>query len=111
MLVRAGILTGFLQNWFFTNNYIDIKLARVEKGSGSYTLTIDNPGGFAIPFDVKVVYSDGSTSTRHQTPVTWKENEKQQILKITTKKTIVKIILDGNLFMDYTPKDNVWTSK
>jgi len=103
-------LNWFFHNWFFTNNYIDIRLSKVEKGNGTYTLTIDNPGGFAIPFDVVVTYTDGTTSTKHQTPGSWKENQGQQLLKITTKKTVAKIILDGNLFMDYTPQDNVWTA-
>lgn len=104
-------LNWFFQNWFFTNNYIDIKLANVQKGNNTYTLTIDNPGGFAIPFDINVVYQDGSTSTRHQSPISWKQNQAQQIIKITTKKKISKITLDGNLFMDYTPQDNVWTGQ
>jgi hypothetical protein len=83
----------------------------VQKGNNTYTLTIDNPGGFAIPFDINVVYQDGSTSTRHQSPISWKQNQAQQIIKITTKKKISKITLDGNLFMDYTPQDNVWTGQ
>ena len=104
-------LNWFFQNWFFTNNYIDIKLSKVEKSNGVYTLTIDNPGGFAIPFDIKIEYANGKTSVKHQTPLSWKENEKQQIMKITTKQAISKITLDGNLFMDYTPEDNVWVNK
>jgi aminopeptidase N len=104
-------LNWFFQNWFFTNNYIDIKLSKVEKSNGVYTLTIDNPGGFAIPFDIKIEYANGKTSEKHQTPLSWKENEKQQIMKITTKQAISKITLDGNLFMDYTPEDNVWVNK
>ena len=104
-------LNWFFRNWFFTNNYIDIKLSNVEKQGNTYALTIDNPGGFAIPFDIVVTYADGSTSTKHQTPGTWKENEAQQIMKITTKKQIAKIVLDGNLFMDYTPADNIWSKQ
>lgn len=109
--INAGAgqnLNWFFQNWFFTNNYIDLKVGKVDHNNGAYQMHIENVGGFAIPFDVKVFFTDGSTNTLHQTPGSWKQNEKEQLLKITTKKTIAKIILDGGIFMDYTPDDNIW---
>ncbi|ANI90019.1 aminopeptidase [Arachidicoccus ginsenosidimutans] len=101
-------LNWFFQNWFFTNNYIDLKLDKVEKKNGAYTITVSNVGGFAIPFDVKLTYADGTTAAIHETPNVWHSNEKQQSIKIPTSKTIKSVQLDGGIFMDYTPKDNVW---
>ncbi|MEO8108620.1 MAG: M1 family metallopeptidase [Ginsengibacter sp.] len=101
-------LNWFFQNWFFTNNYIDLKIDNAKKQNGYYDLTVENVGGFAIPFDVKVTYEDGSTSLMHQTPAIWQKNQKEQILKIATKKNISAIELDGGIFMDYTPEDNIW---
>ncbi|HTN36507.1 MAG TPA: M1 family metallopeptidase [Arachidicoccus sp.] len=109
--INAGAgqnLNWFFQNWFFTNNYIDLKVGKVDHNNGAYQMHIENVGGFAIPFDVRVFFTDGTTDTLHQTPGSWKQNEKEQLLKITTKKTIAKIILDGGIFMDYTPDDNIW---
>jgi hypothetical protein len=101
-------LNWFFNNWFFTNNYIDLKIDNVIKQSGSYAITIKNTGGFAIPFDVIIVYADGKTTSMHQTPVIWKKNQKECLLKIPTKKIIKSIQVDGGIFMDYTPGDNSW---
>ena len=102
-------LNWFFNNWFFTNNYIDLKIDNVKKGNGTYDVSVQNVGGFAIPFDVKIIYEDGSTASMHETPATWQKNEKEQLLKISTKKDIKSIELDGGIFMDYTPKDNWWS--
>ncbi|MEO9021498.1 MAG: M1 family metallopeptidase [Ginsengibacter sp.] len=101
-------LNWFFNNWFFTNNYIDLKIDTVKKGNGYYTLTVKNVGGFVIPFDIKIVYKDGKTATMHETPSIWKDNSKEQIFKISTRKNIQSIKLDGGIFMDYTPQDNNW---
>ena len=101
-------LNWFFNNWFFTNNYIDLKIESVKKQTGGYTVLVNNVGGFAIPFDVKVTYKDGSVNTFHQTPATWKQNQQEQSFRITTTKSIQSIKLDGGIFMDYTPADNNW---
>ncbi len=101
-------LNWFFHNWFFTNNYIDLKIDTIKKEKGAYLINVQNVGGFAIPFDVKITYADGQTSTMHETPSVWKKNEKEQVIKISTDKIIKSVSLDGGLFMDYTPDDNTW---
>jgi len=101
-------LNWFFHNWFFTNNYIDLKIDTVSKEKNFYTISIKNVGGFAIPFDIKIEYVDGQKVTIHQTPAIWKNNQKQQFFKISAKKIIKSVQLDGGIFMDYTPEDNTW---
>ena len=101
-------LNWFFHNWFFTNNYIDLKIDTIKKEKGFYMVNIKNVGGFDIPFDVKISYADGQTAIMHETPAVWKKNEKEQVLKISTNKIIKSVALDGGIFMDYTPKDNIW---
>lgn len=101
-------LNWFFHNWFFTNNYIDLKIDTIKKEKDYYTLNVKNVGGFAIPFDVKITYADGETSTMHETPEVWKKNEQEQVFKISTNKIIKSVALDGGIFMDYTPDDNLW---
>ena len=62
----------------------------------------------AIPFDVKITYEDGTTLMEHQTPAFWQKNEKENVIKLSSRKNIKSIELDGGIFMDYTPEDNVW---
>ena len=104
-------LNWFFNNWFFTNNYIDLKITAVKKQTNDYAVTIKNAGGFAIPFDIKITYEDGDVAVTHQTPAIWEANQKQQLIKIPAKKNIKSITLDGGIFLDYTPDDNIWQSK
>jgi hypothetical protein len=101
-------LNWFFNNWFFSNYYIDLKIDNVTTENGSITVSIKNVGGFAIPFDVKITNEDGSAFIYHQSPAIWQSNQHDQTIKIPTAKRAKSIELDGGIFMDYTPADNVW---
>ncbi|MDB5271375.1 MAG: aminopeptidase [Hymenobacter sp.] len=92
-------LSWFFNNWFFTNNYIDLAVT----ASGS-TVTVQNIGGFAVPFDMNVEYADGTKETLHQSPAVWQANQKQAT--ITVPKAVKSVKLDGGIFMDANEKDN-----
>jgi hypothetical protein len=92
-------LNWFFNNWFFTNNYIDLAVT----ASGS-TVTVQNIGGFAVPFDMNVEYADGTKATLHQSPAVWQANQKQAT--ITVPKAVKSVKLDGGIFMDANEKDN-----
>ena len=100
-------LNWFFNNWFFTNNYIDISIKNVV----NKTVSIENVGGFAIPFDVNIVYADNSTETVHQTPAIWQVNQKVATIVLKNKKQVKKINVDGGIFVDATPANNTWTVK
>ena len=100
-------LNWFFENWFYTNNYIDLKIAAVAKQDKQLVLTVENVGGFAVPFDVVVIYDDNSTEKIHFTPSVWEKNQKQTILNFAIKKKAKSVNLDGGIFMDYTPDDNL----
>ena len=95
-------LNWFFNNWFFTNNYIDLSVKNVSKN----VVSVENVGGFAVPFDVNVVYADNSTETLHQTPEIWKNNQKRTAIALKNKKQIKQVTLDGGIFMDATPSNN-----
>ena len=95
-------LNWFFNNWFFTNNYIDLSIKNVAKN----VVSVENVGGFAVPFDVNVVYADNSTETLHQTPEVWKANQKRTAIALKNKKQIKQVTLEGGIFMDATPSNN-----
>jgi hypothetical protein len=101
-------LNWFFYNWFYTPSYIDLELDKVENSGNNYTLNIKNTGGFAIPFNINVDYTDGTTGTFHQTPAVWEKNQKQTVVKIKAAKEIKTMTLDGGIFMDATVKNNSW---
>lgn len=103
-------LNWFFNNWFFTNGYIDLALSKVTKTGGEYKLDVTNIGGFAAPYDVKVVYADGKTDSFHETSACWQKNQKQTVIVIKTAKAIKSIKLDGGIFMDADESNNSWTA-
>jgi hypothetical protein len=104
-------LNWFFYNWFYTTGYIDLALDSVDKSSKkAYTLSIRNIGGFAVPFDVVATFDDGTTESFHQTPMVWKDDQKQISVKIKTGKAVKSFTVDGGIFVDANEKDNTWTA-
>ncbi|TPG42074.1 M1 family metallopeptidase [Flavobacterium pectinovorum] len=99
-------LNWFFNNWFFTNNYIDLSVRNVDKN----IVSIANVGGFAVPFDLVVTYQDNTKETLHQTPAVWQVNQKLAKVILKNKKQIKQVVLDGGIFMDATPGNNTWTA-
>lgn len=100
-------LNWFFNNWFFTNNYIDLSVKSVTKN----VVSVENTGGFAIPFDVVVTYSDKTKETIHQTPAVWQTNQKLVSIAIKNSKHIELVTIDGGIFMDATPENNTLAVK
>lgn len=101
-------LNWFWNNWFFSPYYIDLKLTGVTKISQGYLVSVQNTGGMAAPFDIIVAYADGTSEKIHQTSGIWQYNLKQIKVRVNTKKTVQSISIDGGIYMDATPADNVW---
>jgi hypothetical protein len=104
-------LNWFFNNWFFTNYYIDLALKNVTKTGIGYRFDIDNIGGFAVPFDLVLTYSDGTTGKVHETPAVWERNQKHAIISLKNNKTIKSVKIDGGIFMDADESNNTWTTK
>ncbi|HVW95625.1 MAG TPA: M1 family metallopeptidase [Mucilaginibacter sp.] len=104
-------LNWFFNNWFFSYNYIDLAVKNVTRIGMGYKIEVDNIGGFAVPFDLKLTYTDGTTGTIHQTPAIWQANQKQAFVNLKNKKTIKSVVIDGGIFMDANTSDNMWQSK
>lgn len=100
-------LNWFFNNWFYTNNYIDLKIASVMEQDKQLVLTVENVGGFAIPFDVVLTYEDNSNEKIHFTPSVWEKDQKQINLNLSIKKKVKSVNLDGGIFMDYKVEDNL----
>jgi hypothetical protein len=104
--VSGKDLTWFFNNWYFTNNYIDLAIKGLTKSDGGYTLSVQNIGGFAVPFDVKLTFSDGSTQSIHQTAGVWQADQKQVAITLKTNKTVQTAVLEGGIFKDVDVSNN-----
>lgn len=100
-------LTWFWQNWFFSNNYIDLKMINADYGNNNTTVTLENIGGFAVPFDVIVTPEKGKEKRYHYSPEIWKKGEKKVTFTVPSSGKIRQVSIDGGIFMDATPDDNI----
>jgi len=106
--VSGQDLNWYWNNWFFSNNYIDLAISKVAIKGTNYTVSLNNVGGFAVPFDVNVNYADGTTQVIHQTPLIWKANQKATTVQFNGQKAVTSIVIDGGIYMDAVPADNSW---
>ena len=106
----VGDYTWFFNNWFFSYNYVDLTLASVQNGSSGSSVTLHNPGGMAIPFDLVLNYTDGSSERVHRTPAAWQADTRKTEVPLTSGKSLKSITLDTGIFPDANPADNTWTS-
>lgn len=103
----AQNLNWFWQNWFFSNHYIDLKIASAKISGKKAKFSVKNVGGFAIPFDVEITYEDGTILKKHFTPEVWK-NYSTFRATIPVKQKVSSVKIDGGIFMDFTPEDNIF---
>lgn len=104
-------LNWYWNNWFFSNNYIDLRITSLNekvKKQKIAAINITNIGGFAIPFDVVITNKDGMTQRQHFTPAVWEKNMQEITVEIPVTGTISGITIDNGLFMDATPGNNTW---
>jgi hypothetical protein len=106
-------LNWFWTNWFFTNNYIDLAIGKVEQNSKEYVISVQNTGGFAIPFELDILFTDGSSKKVHVTPATWKKDQKNTRIALIAEggKKIRSVEINGGIYVDATPADNKWMTK
>jgi hypothetical protein len=111
-------LNWFWNNWFFTNNYLDLAVTaasqtRMIDNHTSISVNIHNVGGFAVPFDVVLHYTDGSSKGIHETPAVWEKDQKNIIIAVPTDadRTLASLELNTGIYVDANPVDNKWSAK
>ena len=104
-------LNWFWSNWFFSHNYIDLAIKSTTRSGNDYAVTVENIGGMAAPVNIIANYSDGTKESFHQTPVIWQSNQGKATVKISSKKKVESISLDGGIFMDADTTNNTWKEK
>ena len=109
--VSGKNLNWFWNNWFFSNNYINLSIKSADKKNNNYAITIDNIGGMAAPVNIVVSYTDGTKESFHQTPAIWEKNQKSTVVNISAKKEVQSISLDGGIFVDSDKTNNEWKLK
>ena len=100
----------FFRNWFFSYNHMDLALDAVRSEGGVQTVTVRNPGGMAVPFDLVLAYTDGSGERVHLTPAVWQADGRRTEVRIAGGKALRSVSLDTGIFVDANPADNAWSA-
>ena len=100
----------FFRNWFFSYNHMDLALDAVRSEGGVQTVTVRNPGGMAVPFDLVLAYTDGSGERVHLTPAVWQADGRRTEVRIAGGKALSSVSLDTGIFVDANPGDNAWSA-
>lgn len=109
--VSGKNLNWFWNRWFFSHGYDDLGVMGLAKTRSGYRLGVKNTGGFAIPFDIIMNFTDGSMDTLHRTPEVWQKDPRQTTVELSTKKRIQSLTLDNGIWMDANLKDNEWKAR
>jgi len=70
------------------------------------TVAVRNPGGMAIPFDLVLAYTDGSSERVHLTPAVWQADGRRAEVRIAGGKALRSVSLDTGIYVDANPGDN-----
>lgn len=101
-------LNWFWQRWFFSMNYIDLGIEKVDIAGNGVTVTLRNTGGMPAPVDIVLDMKDGSNIRFHQTPEIWEKDAKKAVVVLKDVGNVTKVSLDGGIFMDAATEDDIW---
>jgi len=82
----------------------------VRSADGRHAIAVRNPGGMAVPFDVVLEFTDGSSERVHRTPAAWQADGRRTELSIATMKSLKSVTLDTGIYPDANPGDNTWAA-
>ena len=106
-----GNYDWFFRNWFFSYNHMDLAVESVRSDGGAQNVAVRNPGGMAIPFDLVLVYADGSSERVHLTPAAWRADARRTEVRLMGARALRAVTLDTGIFLDANPADNVWKAE
>lgn len=109
--VAGKNLDWFWNNWFFSTHNNDMAIENIKKSSSGYTVSLKNIGGFFAPADMIIKYADGTEETKHVSPAIWQKDAKQAVVAVSTKKRIESVKLEGGIFMDADPSNNLFPAE
>jgi Peptidase family M1 domain len=104
-------LNWFWKKWFYDDGTPDLAISKVVQTGTQKQITIESIGSKPVPVDLAVTFDDGSTKTFHQSIVVWEKGNKTNVIKFTSGKKVVKIVLGAVHTPDSNKKNNVWPPK
>jgi hypothetical protein len=102
-------LNWFWNAWFFSNNYIDLAIDNIQTTSNAQQVIISNIGGFPVPVDLQLNFTDGTTQLIHKSPRIWAGGQKQVSIDVSNKKPVQSAKLITDIYVDADESNNTKT--
>ncbi|NJD20861.1 MAG: M1 family metallopeptidase [Gemmatimonadetes bacterium] len=103
-------LDWFFYPWLYTTRVMDQAVARVEQGSGSAVVVLEERGEIPMPAIVEVVTDTGHRSRRMMPVGAWEGRTAR--VRVTAPGRVVEVVLDPEQrFPDVNREDNRWTAR
>jgi len=99
-------LNWFWNAWFFSNNYIDLAVDNIRTGNTQQVI-ISNIGGFPVPLDLRLNFTNGSTQIIHRSPQIWAAGQKQVTIDISGNKQLQSAQLVTDIYVDADESNNM----
>lgn len=104
-------LNWFWKRWFFDSGIPDLALTSIKRKSNHYEMLITSVGTKPVPIDIKLTFTDGSSSVVHRSVAVWERGNKTITINLPAKKKIRKAELTGIYNVDSNKSNNVFTMK
>jgi aminopeptidase N len=105
--VSGQNLDWFWNAWFFSNNYIDLAVDNIRSVNNGQQVIVRNIGGFPVPVDLKLNFTDGSTQTIHKSSKVWAADQKQVTIDVSGSKLLQSVQLVTDIFVDTDVSNNM----
>jgi peptidase M1-like protein len=108
--VAGENLNWFWKPWFFEFGYADVGIEGVENNLNGSTIHFRNIGGFPVPIDATIIYSNGDTLSTIREINIWNNGSFDYMLEVDGGE-IDKVILNTIFTPDANISNNLFTSK
>lgn len=99
-------LNWFWKKWYYEFGYPDLSIAKAEKTTGGYKVTIISKGNKPVPINLYATLADGTELKQHRTVEVWKTQNTTEVEFITSQK--VKGFKLGDVYdADVNKADNI----
>ncbi|MBN2613380.1 MAG: M1 family metallopeptidase [Bacteroidales bacterium] len=109
--VAGENLNWFWDAWFFKTGWVDLGVSDVEQIDKGYKIYIENKGMLPVPYNIGIVYTDGSGDTLDISANTWKKNYSHDLHTLKTEKTIKQVYIPDKQLPDKNPVNNYYHVK
>ena len=96
----------------YVNRFDEKEKAMLELGLNFYQIDLSSPGGLVMPVILEFEFADGTKETHRIPAEIWKKNDKNVSKVFTSKKELVRVVLDPTLeTADTDRSNNYWPAK